>query len=142
MKTLFAAVTLVAASIAGVAIAQNGALPPQGATVTVDLSSTIQDAKGLYPEAQVNAARRAYRAACDRYESTGFCECVTAGVAQALAPSNVRLAARTIGERIRAEGSAPGGYETDARIIPENPRERIAQVEGHYADACRQFRGS
>jgi hypothetical protein len=67
--------------------------------------------------------------------------CVSAGIAQALPPSTVRMAAKSVGERITAQGSAPGGYETDARTgAGEDPQERIAQVEGHYADACRQFR--
>jgi hypothetical protein len=177
MKALFAAATL-AASLAGVAFAQNypqqpppGAMqpppsaaqpppeaqpptepapPPQSSMApqqsmtpqpdTAALSETINDAKSTYTEAQVRGPRRAYRAACQRYESRGFCDCVTAGVAQALPPDMVRMAARTVGERITAQGSGSPGYDTDARIGSETPQERIQQVEGHYADACQQLR--
>ena len=152
MKALFAATTLCILSLAGVAAAQtypppSPQYPPSAASPRPTLpepsanwSSTIEDAKATYSEAQVGPARRAYRAACNRYQSTGFCECVTAGVAQAMPPDLVRMAARTIRERINAQGSASAGYDTDARIGSENPQERIQQVEGHYADACSQLR--
>lgn len=99
------------------------------------------DGRSMASDQEVGEARRAYRAACDRHESAGFCECVTAGVAQALHPSEVRIAARTIGDRITAQGDAAYASESDSTAGLQSSAARIEQVEGHYADACAQFRG-
>jgi hypothetical protein len=98
------------------------------------------DARSLASDQAVGEARRYYRAQCNEYESPGFCECVTAGVAQALMPEEVRIAGRTIGERINAQGDASIASRSDASLAMSSA-ERIEQVEGHYADACAQFRG-
>ncbi len=89
---------------------------------------------------EVGVTRRAYRAACDRHEWHGFCECVTAGMAQGLAPAEMRLAARTIGERINAQGDAPAAAETDTAPTGASSQERVEHTESHYADVCAQFR--
>ncbi len=52
----------------------------------------------------------------------------------------VRIAGRTIGERINAQGDAAYASESDATAAMSTA-ERIEQVEGHYADACAAFRG-
>jgi hypothetical protein len=109
--------------------------------MSMPADQSAQDARMIASDQEVGEARRAYRAACDRVESTGFCECVTAGVAQALHPSEVRIAARTIGNRITAQGDAAMTSETDSTAGLESSAARIEQVEGHYADACAQFRG-
>lgn len=98
------------------------------------------DARSLASNQAVGEARRYYRAQCNQYESPGFCECVTAGVAQALMPEEVRIAGRTIGERINAQGDAGPATQSDATAAMSSA-ERIEQVEGHYANACAQFRG-
>lgn len=98
------------------------------------------DARSLASDQAVGDARRYYRNQCNQYESPGFCECVTAGVAQALMPEEVRIAGRTIGERINAQGDAAYASQSDASVAMSSA-ERIEQVEGHYADACAQFRG-
>ena len=98
------------------------------------------DARSLASDQAVGEARRYYRAQCNQYESPGFCECVTAGVAQALMPEEVRIAGRTISERINAQGDAGAASQSDASVAMSSA-ERIGQVEGHYADACAQFRG-
>lgn len=157
MRTLIAAAVLAGAvSLTTIAIAQVKPLNPDGQfdpTMTstqqvmadpafnppVDFVST--DGRSIASDQEVGEARRAYRAACDQYESTGFCECVTAGVAQALHPSEVRIAARTIGDRITAQGDAAMSSDTDSTAGLESSAARIEQVEGHYADACAQFRG-
>ena len=97
------------------------------------------DARSLASDQAVGEARRYYRAQCVQHQSPGFCECVTAGVAQALMPDEVRIAARTIGERINAQGDAAPSSQSDASAAMSTA-ERIEQVEGHYADACAQFR--
>lgn len=98
------------------------------------------DARSLASDQAVGEARRYYRNQCNQHESAGFCECVTAGVAQALMPDEVRLAGRTIGERINAQGDAAYSARSDGSTAMSSA-ERIEQVEGHYADACAQFRG-
>jgi len=104
------------------------------------IADPAPDAQSLASEADVSDARRTYRAQCERYASPGFCECVTAGVAQALMPAEVRIAARTIGERINAPASASVSAQTDAPRPGASTHDRIISVEGHYANTCAQFR--
>ncbi len=145
MRKVFAAAALAATvSIATLAFAQT---KPPGETyipeqqlATRAMSPQSEDARSLASDADVADARRSYRAACDAYQSTGYCECVTAGVAQALMPQEVRIAARTIGERINAEGDAAIASESDNSAGLESSAERIEVVEGHYAAACAQYR--
>lgn len=151
MKKLLLATALFAAASAGaIAFAQvkpgetitMAQMQPMNAgpvEAAVEMETT--DARSLASDREVGEARRAYRAACDRYESTPFCECVTAGVAQTLAPSEVRMAARTIGERIAAQGDAAMSSQSDATTAGASSAMRIEQVEGHYADACASYRG-
>lgn len=166
MKTLIAAALISAASFAtfalaadppvavppkpGEAVLPSGAQNPDTAAMRAEApapapaplgeAAAIPDARSMASDAEVGQARRAYRAACSRYESAGFCDCVTAGVAQALMPQEVRVAARTIGERINAQGDAASTANTDAAPTGASSETRIEQVEGHYADACAQFR--
>ncbi len=107
-----------------------------GPTRAVDAT----DARSIASDQAVGEARRYYRAQCNRHESAGFCECVTAGVAQALMPEEVRIAADTIGERINAQGDATIPSDSDSSGAPMSSAARIEQVESHYADACQQYR--
>jgi hypothetical protein len=107
-------------------------LPPEA-------EMTTTDARSLASDQAVGEARRYYRAQCNQVESAGFCDCVTAGVAQALMPDEVRIAGRTIRERITAQGDIGSTERTDATAAMSSA-ERIEQVEGHYADACVSFR--
>lgn len=151
-KLLAAAVLLSAASITTIAIAQKP-LKPDDQLVTEQTvqspapmiapaggPSVVPDARALASDWEVGEARRAYRAACSRHENAGFCDCVTAGVAQALMPAEVRIAARTFGERIPAQGDAYAAADTDVTDAGASSAARIEQVEAHYADACSQFR--
>jgi len=153
MKTpLIAAVLLCTASLAGVALAQTEAKPvepvPQATTDMAEpmaepMTSTpvhVTDAQSIASTAEVGVTRRAYRAACNRYESASFCECVTAGVAQVLVPAEMRIAARTIGDRITAQGDASVVGQTDTAPIGASSQERIETAEGFYADSCAQYR--
>lgn len=148
-KLLAAAALLSAASITTIALAQkpldqDGVYDPSVVTQqTVEPHapmiapaggpSVVPDARDLSSDQQVGEARRAYRAACSQHENAGFCDCVTAGVAQALMPVEVRMAARSFSERIPAQGDA---YASDG----DSSAARIEQVEAQYADACSQFR--
>lgn len=113
--------------------------PPPTSTLGPEREIVATDARSLASDQAVADARRYYRAQCNEYESSGFCECVTAGVAQALMPEEVRIAARTIGERINAQGDAAISSDSDASDAMSSAQ-RIEQVEGHYAEACAQFR--
>jgi hypothetical protein len=151
-KLLAAAALLSAASITTIAFAQMKPDKPvdpmpvvisEPAVVTtadVVAETPVADARSLASDREVGEARRAYRNACNELESPGFCDCVTAGVAQALLPAEVRMAASTIGERINAQGDAAFASESDSTVGAESSLERIEQVEGHYAQACEQFR--
>jgi len=154
-KMLIAAVLLSAASVTTIAIAQTKPLDPDGmydpsiqsvepAAPAVALAggpSVVPDARAIASDREVGEARRAYRASCNSSgENAGFCDCVTAGVAQVLMPSEVRIAARTFGERIPAQGDSYAAASSDMTPVGSSSAERIEQVEAHYADACSQFR--
>ncbi|ANP46669.1 hypothetical protein [Candidatus Viadribacter manganicus] len=155
-KFVVAAVLALSVSAGAIAYAQVKDEPiVEGARgAPMDSSAPIPYARNLGPQSEVNTddarslasdqavgdARRYYRAQCNQYESPGFCDCVTAGVAQALMPEEVRIAGRTIGERINAQGDAAIFSQSDATAAMSSA-ERIEQIEGHYADACAQFRG-
>lgn len=158
-KMLVAAALLSAASVTSIAIAQTKPLnqdgvyePTMQTRQTMEPSApmiapatgsptVVPDAQALASTDEVGEARRAYRAACESSgENAGFCDCVTAGVAQALMPSEVRIAARTFGDRIPAQGDSYAAAQSDSTIGAESSAERIAQVESHYADSCAQFR--
>jgi len=144
MRTpLIAALLLGSVSLAGVALAQTEAVPvapaPAPMAAAAPVTSTT-DAQTNASAAEVGVTRRAYRAACERHQSAGFCECVAAGMAQVLMPAEMRIAARTIRERINAEGDATLAPETDAAPVGASSAERIEHTEGHYAAVCAQYR--
>lgn len=157
MKILMAAALLAAASFTTLAVASGtdpvagkptGEATANAAAVVADAlvptgapTETSNDARTVASDAEVGVARRAYRAQCSRYESASFCECVTAGVAQALSPADVRVAARTIRDRITAQGDAVAASSSDPALTGSDQMTRIEQAESHYVDACSQFRG-
>lgn len=149
MKTVLAAALLfTTVSATGIALAQDYATPKPMEQVDPNQSATpapptaeAPDARQVASDADVGDARRYYRAQCGKYESASFCECVTAGVAQALTPQEVRIAGRTIGNWINAQGDAAPGSDTDQTDPGSNSMTRIDQVQSHYAEACAQFRG-
>lgn len=59
---------------------------------TATSSPTYDDARSNATDEEVWVARRAYRGACERHNSVGYCECMTGGMAQALAPSELAVA--------------------------------------------------
>lgn len=152
MKFAIAAAMLLSAACASFALAQDADDKPADAVAIVPPAIiiapptrgpvVIPDARSMASEQEIAQARRAYRAQCSRHESTAFCECVTAGLAQALAPSEVRIAARTIGARINVQGDAPPVASDTAALALDSPLARIEAVEAHYAQACAQFRSN
>lgn len=129
MRYAIASMLLLGAFAAATATAQT---EPAGSEQDV-----VTDARSIASDSDIRDARRAYRDACNRYQNPDYCDCTTSGVAQALAPQDVRLAARTLGERINAEAAAP---DTDTPPEGASTAARIAHVEGFYANACAQYR--
>jgi hypothetical protein len=118
-----------------------GAIAYAQVTTPVTSPAPTTDARSHASDREVGEARRYYRAQCVRSgEGQAFCECVTAGVAQALVPAEVRIAANGVGESLTAQGDAAMSSESDAAPAGSSSAERIAQVEGHYADACANLR--
>lgn len=115
-------------------------VPPVTGEVYPGGPTVVADGRAMGSDAEVRNARVAYRQACNEVENAGFCECVTAGVAQALAPQEVLIAARTISDRLPAQGDAAFAASSDIAPGAVDSSQRIEQVEAHYADACGQLR--
>ena len=130
MRYAIAGILLLGAFAVATAAAQTGPVDSEPDIVT--------DARSAASDGDIRDARRAYRTACNRHhQNADYCDCTTAGVAQALAPQDVRLAARTLGERINAASGAP---DTDTPPEGASASARIAHVESFYANACAQYR--
>ncbi len=151
MKTaILAAALFAAASAASFALAQDvgqgaGVKPmeqanPNASATPAPPSNEAPDARQIASDRDIGVARRFYRASCQHYQSFGFCDCLTAGVSQALAPAEVRIAARNIGSWINAQGDT--GADSDETSPGANSMTRIDQVQSHYAQTCAQFRRS
>lgn len=117
------------------------AYKPVPGTPAPEVQFVAPDARSLASDQQVGEARRAYRAACSEHQTAAYCDCTTAGVAQVLMPDEVRIAARTIEERINAEGDALYAADSDTPPVGVSTAERIEHVEGFYANACAAYRG-
>src|SRR5512143_2607973 len=86
------AVLFAAACAAGAGASMQTAAAQGGQTSSSNSSPTYQDARSTASDEEVRVARRAYRGACERHNSTGYCECMTGGMAQALSPSELQVA--------------------------------------------------
>ncbi|MGE3143370.1 MAG: hypothetical protein AB7L65_08620 [Hyphomonadaceae bacterium] len=137
MKSMIAPALVAAAALAALSLGAVALAEPDIAAAQAGLETP--DARSVASDDEVRVARRAYRAACERVENQGFCECVTAGVAQALSPADVRIAAQTLPERLAAEGDSAARAGTDTAVSAD-AMTRIETAESHYADACAQFR--
>jgi hypothetical protein len=93
MKYFILAVVLIAAACAtGTGSSTQAAAAQGGQTSSSAASPNYQDARSTASDEDVRVARRAYRGACERHNSTGYCECMTGGMAQALSPSELAVA--------------------------------------------------
>lgn len=72
---------------------------------------SYSDARSGASDADIRDARRAYRSACQQRSSGDYCECMTASMAQILAPADLRIATAAL-----AGGSVGGSAEARARI--------------------------
>jgi hypothetical protein len=78
MRTIVLALTF---TLAAPALAQTGVAP-----------SYTEDARSHASDEDIRIARRAYRADCQQLQSDDYCECMTGGMAQSLAPQDLRTA--------------------------------------------------
>ncbi|MBI3439790.1 MAG: hypothetical protein HY054_14280 [Proteobacteria bacterium] len=83
---------ILAAVLVGAACMTASAAGTHRQTSGTSSSPTYEDARSNASDEEVRVARRAYRAACERHNSVGYCECMTGGMAQALAPSELAVA--------------------------------------------------
>ncbi|MBX9747668.1 MAG: hypothetical protein K2X34_12250 [Hyphomonadaceae bacterium] len=84
------------------------------------------DARSTASDEDVRAARRAYRAACQQQHPDGYCECMTGGMAQALAPADLAVATAVLsGQNVAASGET---------------RARVEAVRADVDRGCAQFR--
>jgi hypothetical protein len=89
-------------------------------------SPTYEDARSNASDAEIRDARRAYRAACQQTQSDGFCECMTGGMAQALAPADLAIATAALEGR-----SVPASAQA---------RARVELARGQVEPGCASFR--
>jgi hypothetical protein len=93
-----------------------------------------QDARTEASDDDVRVARRAYRAECERHQTTEYCECMTGGMAQALAPGELRIATALLAPNLT-------GAQPPAGLDPSS----IAPVEAaatQFEGLCASFRGA
>jgi hypothetical protein len=95
---------------------------------TAPTAAYAADARSTATDEEVRDARRAYRAACQRSHSDGYCECMTGGMAQALPPVELGVAT-----------AAFTGQEVQAS--PE-VRARVEATRAQVDAGCAQFRRS
>jgi hypothetical protein len=86
---------------------------------------TYRDARSTASDAEVRAARRAYRAACEQQASTARCECLTGGMAQSLAPVELNVAT-----------GALSGHPVSAT---DEAQARIAAAQSAAEHACTAY---
>ncbi len=94
MKYLILAAVLIAAGACatGAAPSSQAEAAQGGQSSSASASPNYEDARSSASDEEVRVARRAYRGACERRNSTGYCECMTGGMAQALSPSELAVA--------------------------------------------------
>ncbi len=84
------------------------------------------DARSTASDEDIRVARRAYRAACQQRQSVDYCECMTGGMAQALAPADLAIAtAAFTGQDVAASRAT---------------RERVAAAQAEVEPGCAQYR--
>ncbi len=83
---------ILAGVLAAALCAAGTSLAASGRQSQASSSTNYQDARSTASDQEVRVARRAYRAACERRYSVGYCECMTGGMAQTLAPAQLAVA--------------------------------------------------
>jgi hypothetical protein len=116
-------ITLVAAALFAVGCASAATAPQQSSGRG---EPSYADARSSASDAEVRDARRAYRSACQQNQSDGYCECMTGGMAQALAPADLAIAT-----------AALSGQDIAA---PPEARARVEAARTEVDRGCAQFR--
>ncbi|MEZ6023536.1 MAG: hypothetical protein R3C16_09060 [Hyphomonadaceae bacterium] len=120
--------TVILAALGLVLAACASAEPAGQSTVTQQSAQATDytDARSHASDDAVREARRAYRAACQQRNSDGFCECMTGGMAQALAPADLAVATAAVsGQSIQASAES---------------RARAEAARAEVEPGCAQFR--
>lgn len=120
MKALILAASALLAACASPAPADSSSSAQSAAT-----SPSYSDARSSATDADIRDARRAYRSACQQRFSGDYCECMTAGLAQSLAPADLRVATAAL-----SGGAASASSETRARV--ESARTQVDAGCGQY----------
>jgi len=98
MRTLVIAIAL---ALAAPALAQTTSAPTHS-----------EDARSHASDEDIRIARRAYRAACQQLQSDDYCECMTGGMAQSLAPPDLRTATALLPHTLSAAAMPEGLNQT------------------------------
>lgn len=98
----------------------------QSSSAQQSSAPNYEDARSVASDEAIRVSRRAYRDACQRSMSADYCECMTASMAQSLAPADLDTASAQL--RGEAVSSTAAGRVAPAR----------AQAEA----ACAQYRRS
>lgn len=120
---LWIVAALFAAACAGAQPSTSSQSAPATAT-----PPSYEDARSTATDEEVRDARRAYRAACQRTQSEGYCECMTGGMAQALPPAELAVATAALtGQSVEASSAV---------------RARVEATRAEVDRGCAQFRRS
>jgi hypothetical protein len=113
MKYLILAAVLIAAACASGGPPSQASPAQGGHSSSAASSPNYEDARSTASDEEVRVARRAYRGACERHNSIGYCECMTGGMAQALSPSELAVAtAAFTGASVTASSETRAHVET------------------------------
>jgi hypothetical protein len=118
---------IVAALFAAACAGAQPAAEPQSAAAS-SAPPSYEDARSTATDEEVRDARRAYRAACQRTQSEGYCECMTGGMAQALPPAELAVATAAL---------AGQSVEASSQV-----RARVEATRAQVDRGCAQFRRS
>lgn len=108
-------------ALAAPALAQSESAPTYG-----------EDARSRASDEDIRAARRAYRAACQQLQSDDYCECMTGGMAQSLAPSDLRTAIALLPHNLSGAAMPEGLSQTSI--------DAAQAAAAEYEPLCRPYR--
>lgn len=114
--------TWIAAAAAAAVLVMAGA----SASPAPQQEPSYADARSTATDEEVRVARRAYRAACQQTQSLDYCECMTGGMAQALAPADLDIATAAF----------------SGRVVEASPaaRARVSEAQAEVEPGCARYR--
>jgi hypothetical protein len=91
-----------------------------------------EDARSHASDEDIRIARRAYRAACQQRQSDDYCECMTGGMAQSLAPDDLRTATALLPHNLSGAAVPEGLNRTTI--------DAAQAASADYEPLCRPYR--